>query len=84
MTHIHPPWWFQHLFIAPLNVPGLVGYVDYPSQQLVSGLVSVDNLANVSTTVSTDCLKPGVALPTYNGTGIADGLVRVRQALDLA
>jgi hypothetical protein len=37
---------------------GLAGYVEYPTQELVSGLMPLSDMGNM-TTLTTKCIKPG-------------------------
>jgi len=46
---------------------GLAGYVEYPTQELVSGLLPLTDMAGLST-LSTSCIKPGQGLPGFNST----------------
>ncbi|GBF96088.1 hypothetical protein Rsub_08964 [Raphidocelis subcapitata] len=57
---------------------GLAGFVEYPTQELVSGLLPLDQLALLSNRSASDCIKPGEGLPGYNATnkisgGLCDG-----------
>lgn len=46
---------------------GLWGFVEYPTQQLTSGLAPIGDITN-STNIATNCIKPGAALPGFNNT----------------
>jgi len=55
---------------------GLAGYVEYPTQELVSGLLPLDQLQLLPNYTNTDCIKPGMGLAGYNATNkIPGGLV---------
>jgi hypothetical protein len=57
-------------------LPGLAGFVEYPTQELVSGLLPIDQLASLSNRSASDCIKPGEGLPGFNATNkISGGLV---------
>jgi hypothetical protein len=61
---------------SPHPPPGLAGFVEYPTQELVSGLLPLDQLQLLSNYTGTDCIKPGMGLPGYNATNtISGGLV---------
>jgi hypothetical protein len=64
---------------SPPNPPpkkGLAGFVEYPTQELVSGLLPLDQLALLPNYTATDCVKPGMGLAGYNATNaIPGGLV---------
>jgi hypothetical protein len=49
----------------PCLIAGLAGYVEYPTQELVSGLYPLSEVPNMST-LSTNCIKPGQG--SYNST----------------
>ena len=70
----HAPGHTQPAHLAPA---GLAGYVDYPTQELVSGLLPLDQMDLLGNYTGTDCIKPGMGLPGYNATNkIPGGLVR--------
>lgn len=58
---------------------GLAGYVDYPTQELVSGLAPLSALpaaapeaaAAAAAAGSSPCIKPGMGLPGFNATSSA-------------
>ncbi|KIZ02019.1 hypothetical protein MNEG_5943 [Monoraphidium neglectum] len=57
---------------------GLAGFVEYPTQELVSGLLPLDQLPLLANYTGTDCIKPGMGLAGYNATnkipgGLCDG-----------
>ncbi len=56
---------------------GLNGYVEYPTQQLNSGLAPLSELSAVAPGSRTVCLKPGQFLDGANPALIKDQLVRV-------
>jgi hypothetical protein len=57
-------------------VAGLAGYVEYPTQELVSGLMPLDTVQNL-TSLSTSCIKPGQGLYNTTSTSIRDHMVRM-------
>jgi hypothetical protein len=61
------------------NSAGLAGYVEYPTQELVSGLMPLNELQSINN-LPTACLKPGQGLAGFNSTAIRDGMVRESQA----
>jgi hypothetical protein len=54
---------------------GLAGYVEYPTQQLTSGLLPLGDLPSLGSSPKTTCIKPGQGLPGFNSTAILDGMV---------
>lgn len=63
-------WTFAMAVVLGLAIGcayGLAGYVEYPTQELVSGLLPLTDMAGLST-LSTSCIKPGQGLPGFNST----------------
>lgn len=60
---------------AALPATGLAGFVQYPTQQLVSGLAPLSQINSISN-MTTVCIKPGQALPDFTG----EKLIRDQQA----
>jgi hypothetical protein len=60
---------------------GLAGYVDYPTQELVSGLLPLDDLGALASAAynGSACIRPGMGLPGLNASApISGSLVRKR------
>jgi hypothetical protein len=75
----------QHMARACIKLPaaqpvfvcitGLAGYVEYPTQELVSGLYPLSEVPNMAA-LTTKCIKPGQGL--YNSTStVRDSMVSV-------
>lgn len=57
------------------HTAGLAGYVEYPTQELVSGLLPLTDIASMASNLSTICVKPGQGL--FNTTmTVRDSMVR--------
>lgn len=70
---------FKHSHRVLRRCTGLAGFVEYPTQELVSGLLPLDQVPLLANYTGTACIKPGMSLAGYNATNkIPGGLVRCR------